>query len=254
MVMTTIFVIGPAGSGKTTLVKEFGSYLDEQAFRVAYINLDCAVDYLPYTPHFDIRSYFTIHDIMKKFNLGPNGALVKSMELLLQLIDEVKQKIEEFEQEYDYVLVDTPGQLELVLFHEAMIKIIESFRGRSLTIFLIPADILRNVRDVVFLNLLALACRVRLNIPIVVTISKSDLLKSEVESILSSGLGSIKVTDEYESIISGIERDLTLELISAIQKFEKRQRLIKISSVTREGFDDLHTIIHEVFCTCGELS
>lgn len=240
-----VVVFGPAGSGKTTLVGEFGRYLSEQEFSVAYVNLDCAVESLPYRPNFDVRNYFTLVDVMRRFGLGPNGALVKSMELLLDLVGEVSSKLEKLGLLYDYVFVDTPGQLELTLFHDAVVKLVESFARRGLALFLTPADMLKRPRDLVFLNLMALAVRVRFEIPLVTVLTKADLLDREFVERLRAGVA---------QGLGGLEEDLVAELASIVDRLEKKQRLIKVSAITREGFDDLQTILHEVFCTCGELT
>ncbi len=253
--MTLLFFIGPAGSGKTTLVGEFGRYLLDQGLEVRYVNLDCAVEGLGYRPDLDVRSYFTLSDIMRRYGLGPNGALVKSMELLLDMVDEFVAKIEDLSLNADYVLIDTPGQLELVIFHDAVLKIMERFINRSLVLFLIPADLIRTARDIVFLSLLTLTCRIRLNAPLIAVISKADVLNEEVEkAYFGHGLTTPKIVEEALQGLWGVEYDLTKDLALVIERYEKKQRIVKVSAKTRQGFDDLHSIIHEAFCTCGELA
>lgn len=244
--MVNIFILGPAGSGKTTLTEKFGKYLEEQGFSVGYINLDAAVEKLPYHPNFDIRNYYTVDDVMRKFNIGPNTALIRSVELLLSYRDEIKKIVSELLFDKDYIIIDTPGQLELVVFHSCGIEILKIFEGKSCTVFLIPADLLRSIRDFAFLKLLALAIKYRINMPIVTVISKADMLSCEAfQEVLSR---------KEDLLIEGVQADLTLELWNIIDKLEKKQRIIRVSSLTGEGLEDLHTIIHEVFCTCGDLT
>ena len=245
----TVFIIGPAGSGKTTLTSTLGRYLEEQNFKVCYVNLDAAVEDIPYEPDFDIRTYYTVSKIMKEEKIGPNLALIRSVELLLKYENDIKNLIEYVKEDYDYILVDTPGQLELTIFHEACIKIMKLFseRTRSCIVFLIPADIVRSVRDIAFLKLMALAIRYRIDVPVITAISKIGL-NPNVENILNESI------DVKDIELAGTERDLVYELWNTIKKIEKKQRIVKICSITGEGLEDLHTLIYEVFCTCGDLT
>jgi len=51
--------VGTAGSGKTTLTQAFGKYLEENDYRVSYVNLDTGVKRLPYRPDLDDIEYLT---------------------------------------------------------------------------------------------------------------------------------------------------------------------------------------------------
>ncbi len=249
--MRVVFILGPAGSGKTTLTSAFGQYLERQGFQVAYINLDAAVEELPYTPDFDIRTYYTLGDIMRRYKIGPNLALIKSVEMLKDYEDDIRKFIEYVSTSSDYILVDTPGQLELTIFHDACIEIMRLFSGRSCALFLMPADIIKSLRDSVFLKLMALAIRYRVDMPLVSVLTKCDL-NPDAEKYLQTDLSP-------DDIARLIERDrgqldLVAELLNVIRKLERRQRLIKVSVVTGEGFEDLNTVVYEVFCTCGDLT
>ena len=72
------YIIGPAGSGKTTLVKSLIDYLQayNQEISVVSINLDPGSQTLPYTPDIDIQDYVTVDSVIAKTGLGPNGAMI----------------------------------------------------------------------------------------------------------------------------------------------------------------------------------
>ena len=74
--MYFVFFVGTAGSGKTTLVKTFNDYLRDQQMDSTIINLDPAVESLPYTPAVDVRDYVDAYEVMEKFGLGPNLSLI----------------------------------------------------------------------------------------------------------------------------------------------------------------------------------
>ncbi|MGQ9597722.1 MAG: ATP/GTP-binding protein, partial [Thermoproteota archaeon] len=73
-----IVFIGPAGSGKTTLVSRYGEWLSKGSQKIIFINLDPGADEVPYSPSFDVRDYFTVEEIMRKEGLGPNGAMMRA--------------------------------------------------------------------------------------------------------------------------------------------------------------------------------
>jgi GTPase SAR1 family protein len=81
------------------------------------VNLDPGADVLPYKPVVDAREYVAVEGLMREKGLGPNGALVESMQVLYERRDELLERISRLEA--DVVLVDTPGQMELFLSHDA---------------------------------------------------------------------------------------------------------------------------------------
>lgn len=66
---TVILFIGMAGSGKTTLVHSFSSFLKKAHKQRYVINLDPAVGKLPYKPRIDIRDSVNYSETMKEFEL-----------------------------------------------------------------------------------------------------------------------------------------------------------------------------------------
>lgn len=53
------------------------------------LNLDPAVKNLPYTANIDIRDTIKYKEIMKQYNLGPNGAIVTALNLFTTRFDQV---------------------------------------------------------------------------------------------------------------------------------------------------------------------
>jgi GTPase SAR1 family protein len=53
------------------------------------INLDPAVAHLPYFANLDIRQTLNYKEIMKKHGLGPNGAILTSLNLYCTRFDQV---------------------------------------------------------------------------------------------------------------------------------------------------------------------
>ena len=112
--MPLTFVIGTAGSGKSLFTAAFAEWLKMSKQDVAVVNLDPGALKLPYQPDVDVRNYVDVGDIMEKYALGPNGALIMAADLIADEIENLTRDIEEAHA--DFVLVDTPGQMELFAF------------------------------------------------------------------------------------------------------------------------------------------
>lgn len=58
------------------------------------INLDPGVLYLPYTPQIDIRKSINYKELMTSHGLGPNGAIMTSLNLYAARFHEVLEEVE----------------------------------------------------------------------------------------------------------------------------------------------------------------
>lgn len=114
-----VFVIGPAGSGKSTLCHLLQQQVDLSRRRCHIVNLDPAAEYMPYSPSADVRTLVDANDVAECCSLGPNGALVKSMQFLAENTDWLEEVVESFPED-ELILFDLPGQLELYVHLDAL--------------------------------------------------------------------------------------------------------------------------------------
>jgi len=69
---------------------------------------------MPFTPSIDIRTTISYKDVMSSYNLGPNGAIMTSLNLFATKFDQVINILEkraEAEPALEYIIIDTPGQV-----------------------------------------------------------------------------------------------------------------------------------------------
>jgi len=248
-----IFVLGPAGSGKTSLVGGFGRWVAEEFnLSVSFVNLDPAVEHLPYTPDFDVRDFISVKDIMVKEGLGPNGAILRSMDMLAEMSEVIVKALKKLRS--DIMFVDTPGQSELFVFRDSGPKLIKAFKRFSIPIalFLNESTLTHKVKEATITYLMSLIVRLRLDIPVLPIVSKSDLLSDTSTHTFPDELStlSLKLRSEGEDLLSEFMNDL----LTVVKHYAIPTRLVKVSVVTREGFEDLYALIHEVFCACGDLT
>ena len=112
--MRAIFIVGTAGVGKSLLTSQIFDYYSRNGAFVGTLNLDPGVENLPYTCDVDARDYVDILSIMRQYDLGPNGALIMAYDLIASKIEDLQHDIDNVNP--DYLIVDTPGQIELFAY------------------------------------------------------------------------------------------------------------------------------------------
>jgi len=120
---------GTAGSGKSLLTSKIYDYYTQNSAFAAILNLDPGVENIPYTCDIDVRDYVDIVSIMKKYDLGPNGALIMTSDLIASKIDEIRNEVQRVNP--DYLLVDTPGQIELFAYRSSGKFIVENLTAEE---------------------------------------------------------------------------------------------------------------------------
>jgi len=238
--MHYVFILGTAGSGKSTLTAAFKDWLNQHDVYAISVNLDPGVAWLPYGPEVDARDYISFEKVMKEAGLGPNGALIACTDLLVNYVREIKEEIKSFNP--DYVLVDTPGQVELFAFRETGPRIISVLRGeRTSLLFLI--DAMYASKPSLFASSLLLSASIfyRFQVPQLNVLSKIDLLSSAEREKIDRWLddphslyGSVlaEKTEPYTLFTESV-CDLLINLEAVIDT-------VFISSTTGEGLDNLY--------------
>jgi len=237
-----VVVLGPAGSGKSLLTWRFGEYLLREGYSVKFLNLDPGCLTVPYSCDFDIRERFTVERIMAEEGLGPNGAVLRAMDMLSET------RIPALDG--DFVLFDTPGQLEVFAFRGSGPKIVGQLTD-SVGVFIIDATI--GVDDLPSAYLYSLAISFRLGINTLRIVNKVDLLDKQEAERLSKILYNPKILVRKIKTM-GILADIYLPILRILGKVIPAQRIPLVSAKTGEGFNELLTMLHEVKCVCGDLT
>ncbi|WP_457741596.1 PRK13768 family protein [Thermococcus sp.] len=242
--------IGTAGSGKTTLTAEFGRYLEENGYSISYVNLDTGVRKLPYGPDLDVREEITAWELMDE-GLGPNGAIVKSYDILVPKVKTYAENIRKLDEKSDYVLIDTPGQMETFLFHEFGVELMEEFPD-ALSVYLFSPEILRKPTDFCFALFFGLMIDLRLGVTTVPALSKVDTADDVSE--LRKYLDDVEYLTTRLKLEPSTQGLLAYKLCSILPELAPPTRVLYLSARTREGFEELETVAYEHYCTCGDLT
>ncbi len=241
-----IVLVGTAGSGKSHLADSFGGWLEDQGYSIARVNLDPAVEWLPYSPDVDVRDYVSARSVMEEMKLGPNGALLASVDMLVGHINSLKQDLAGYK--VDYYIVDTPGQMELFAFRRTGPIVMDSILGnaQAATVFLVDPIFAEHPSSLVSALLLAASTYLRLRKPQVNIISKADLLLPDViEDLIPS------MSEEPSILVSLVEREretdpLLLRLAEALDEAGFSGNLIPVSSNTQQGFSELYYELQKI--------
>jgi len=246
-----IFVLGTAGSGKSLLVSAFSTWLKLKNQSVISVNLDPGVLRTPYYPDVDVRDYVSIYDLMEKYELGPNGALIMAADLIATEIDSIKNEVLEFGSHY--VIVDTPGQMELFAFRASGLNIVNEFTDNPKAIvYLFDSAFSSNPLNYVSTMFLATAVYSRFLIPQIYVLSKTDLLPStEIKKILAWGTKIGTLEHAIEQRLSDTNRIRSRGIMRLISKLGLSFSLIPVSSRKNLGFTNLHALLTRIF-TSGE--
>ena len=243
--LKTIFISGTAGSGKSLLSSKLYEYYTKNGAFAAVLNLDPGVESVPYTCDIDVRDFVDYVSIMQQYDLGPNGALVMANDLIASKIDDIKNEVNTVNP--DYLIVDTPGQIELFAYRSSGRFIVENISSEEKTsIFLFDGSLITSPVNFVSIALLATSIRLRLNLPTVNVLTKTDLIGDKLKEILQWSSNLKRLEDAISKEADGDTYTLTTNILRGLNLSGFAQGLIPISNVTGEGFINLESSLSRI--------
>jgi len=258
MPSTAVIFVGPAASGKSALTKAYSEWLFRNGYSVAIINLDPAVKRLPYKASIDVRTLVRAEELMEREGLGPNGALIHALEIVTGGLGEFLKPLSNELRATDYVLIDTPGQMEVFLTRDIS-TVLASELGRLcgsvVALFVVDASFVGRPSDYAFTLLLAIATQLRMGVVTVPVLNKVDLVSGEALSKFTGDL--ISEYGTLAKLLGGegsTYSEMLEEVLRAIINYCKAAAVPKVSARTGEGLSDLHRLVLEVRCGCGDLT
>jgi GPN-loop GTPase len=249
----TIYFAGTAGAGKTSLVQAFARWMQTAGYDAVTVNLDPGNESTSFEPDVDIRDWVRLSDVMTEYGLGPNGAQVAAADMIALKVFEVKQAVEEFRT--DYILVDTPGQVELFAFRESSKAIVDALSGdRSLIAFLFDPGLAKTAAGFVSLLMLSANVEFRFRLPTLNLLTKTDLLTPDrVEEILGWGETPGQLGDAVSSESPTPDVQLSTELLRAVEAMAPLTTLHPTSASEGAGLEGLYRAIQRSFGAAEDL-
>lgn len=232
--VNAVFVTGTAGSGKSLLTSRLVQwYRDTGAYPVT-LNLDPGAVTLPYEPDIDVRNYIDIGTLMDSYALGPNGALVMASDMVATKLDELQEEVDEANP--DYLIVDTPGQIELFAFRASGPYFVSNLQAdNKATVFAFDGTLVSSPINFVSISLLASAVKLRLKTAQVNALTKRDLVIDKLKDILdwagSAQALESALNSEKDAEYSLLSKDLSRSMTRA----GFAPGLVAVSSTTMNG-------------------
>ncbi|GBC69785.1 hypothetical protein HRbin01_01489 [archaeon HR01] len=244
--MKNVFVVGTAGSGKTTLTGAFSEWLRDQEQIVATVNLDPAVLSLTYEPDVDVRELVDYERIMATKGLGPNAGLVASIREVVRHMEELRDMVADIRA--DWIIVDTPGQLELFAFRkEGRVLASQLLEGPKSILFLIDSMICGSPRNYASSLFLATSVQISLGLPTLHILTKCDAApKRTLRRVMAWHESEDAFEVDAGARLSGLQVVLAREVIQSIQHIASSTPLIPVSAKTMDGFVELHSALSMV--------
>ncbi len=243
--MKTIFVSGTAGSGKSLLTSKLQDYYSRNGAFAAILNLDPGVDSMPYTCDIDVRDYVDYVSIMQQYELGPNGAMVMANDLIASKIDDIQNDVNKVNP--DYLIVDTPGQIELFAYRSSGRFIVDNISNEEKTnIFLFDGSLITSPVNFVSIALLATSIRLRLNLPTINVLTKKDLIGDKLKDILQWSTNLKTLENAIAKDTDGDTYTLTTSILRGLNLGGFAQGLIPISNVTGDGVGNLEGALSRI--------
>lgn len=239
--MRFVYFVGTAGSGKSTLVKSYRDWLGNNGIDCMTINLDPGVDMLPYDADIDIREWVALDEVMGEYNLGPNGAQIVAADLMAVNIKKITDLLDGVRTEY--VLVDTPGQLELFAFRESSNVIVEAFgKEKSMVVYLSDPMLCKTSNGFVSNIVLSSLVEFRLQLPVINILTKADLMKDEDRDRMISWFeNSDSLYDDLLDNDANPQTVVGMELFKAVESVGIFGQIRAVSAVENTGLEEIYS-------------
>jgi GTPase SAR1 family protein len=188
---------------------------------------------------------------MEKYNLGPNGGLIAAIDLISSHLETLQEEIRDLG--VDFLLLDTPGQIELFAFRETGPIIVSSLAEESrMLIYLVDAALAKAPAGLISSLLLAASVLVRFHLPQLNILSRTDLLdESDMERLTGWLDDSNQLIYDLQQTRNELQIELSSELVNTIQTVFSGFDIVPLSALKMENLDLLFSNISNTL-TGGE--
>ncbi len=245
-ILSNLFILGTAGAGKSLLTHVLKDHLVGKEWNVIVVNLDPGAESLPYDPDVDVRNSVNLHELMEKYDLGPNGGLVLAADMIASKAPELMEEISDYNA--DYVIFDTPGQMELFAYRPSGPFFVKQMGAAdSALLFLFDSWLMGDAANFLSLTLLASSVKLRFGLPFIPILSKADLVPDSVKTIEGWARKPDRLLEELSAKLKGDDYILYSDLLKSLASKGFISRLWPVSSSDGSGILDLSGAIANIF-------
>ena len=250
--MNAIIITGTAGSGKSLLTSRLMElYKDNNAYPIS-LNLDPGAVSLPYEPDVDVRDIINIENLMREYGLGPNGSLIMASDMISTRLEEIQEQVDKLNP--DYVIVDSPGQIELFVFRTSGPYFVSNFQAENkVNLFTFDSILSTSPINFVVISLIATSVRLRLGISQIDVMTKRDLIIDKLHDILSWSNSKTAIEQSLSKEKDTQYSVLAQELLRGISRCNMFFNPILISNLTMAGMTNLSASLSRILAQGEEV-
>ncbi|OJJ49408.1 hypothetical protein ASPZODRAFT_129863 [Penicilliopsis zonata CBS 506.65] len=267
----SVVCVGMAGSGKTTFMQRINSYLHSKKTAPYVLNLDPAVHSVPFESNIDIRDSINYKEVMKQYNLGPNGGILTSLNLFATKVDQIIALLEKrtspnpsnpSAKPIEHILVDTPGQIEVFVWSASGSILLETLASSFPTVIAYVIDTPRASSTSTFMSNMLYACSIlyKTKLPMILVFNKTDVkdadfakewmtdfdafqqaLREEEEQGAFGGEGGPGGFGSGSGYMGSLLNSMSLML----EEFYRHLSIVGVSSMTGDGIEEFFTAVEE---------
>ncbi|ORZ03841.1 hypothetical protein BCR43DRAFT_520914 [Syncephalastrum racemosum] len=239
-----ILCIGMAGSGKTTFMQRIVAHLHAKKTPPYVLNLDPAVGQLPFTANIDIRDTVNYKEVMKQYQLGPNGGILTSLNLFTTKFDQVLEFVSKRSESVSNIVVDTPGQIEIFTWSASGAIITDTLAATYPTVVAYIIDTPRTTAPATFMSNMLYACSIlyKTKLPFILVFNKTDVVSHDF---------AVEWMNDFEKFQEALAQDtsymssLMNSMSLMLDEFYNHLKVVGVSAVTGAGVDDFFKAVDE---------
>ena len=226
-------------------------YKDNNAFPIS-LNLDPGAVSLPYEPDVDVRDIINIENLMREYGLGPNGSLIMASDMISTRLEEIQEQVDKLNP--DYVIVDSPGQIELFVFRTSGPYFVSNFQAENkVNLFTFDSILSTSPINFVVISLIATSVRLRLGISQIDVMTKRDLIIDKLHDILSWSNSKTAIGQSLSKEKDTQYSVLAQELLRGISRCNMFFNPILISNLTMAGMTNLSASLSRILAQGEEV-
>ncbi|KAI4149626.1 MAG: hypothetical protein LQ340_004543 [Diploschistes diacapsis] len=267
---TTIVCVGMAGSGKTTFMQRINAHLHSKGSRPYVINLDPAVRSVPFDSNIDIRDSVNYKEVMKQYNLGPNGGIMTSLNLFATKVDQILGLLEKRTardpsqpnaKQIQNIIIDTPGQIEVFVWSASGAILLDSLASSFPTVIAYVIDTPRTASTSTFMSNMLYACSIlyKTKLPMILVFNKADVkdpaFAKEWMTDFEAFQAALRGEEESGSFGgfegggdaggSGYMGSLLNSMSLMLEEFYRHLSVVGVSSMTGQGIEEFFEAVEE---------